>query len=82
MTFGIPDLAEIAEVDGVGPNLETPQHNDVQWWFDLYPAQPFGRPRGRERWRAPARGMAGTPRRWEDLSWLFLSWESYVISSP
>jgi hypothetical protein len=49
MTSRIPDPAEIVEVDGVGPNLDTPQHDGVQQWSDLYLAQPFGRPRGRER---------------------------------
>jgi hypothetical protein len=49
MTAGIPGPVEIAEVDGVGPNPETPQHDGVQRWCDLYPAQPFSRPHGRER---------------------------------
>jgi hypothetical protein len=32
MTFGIPDPAKIAEVDDVGRNLETPQHDGMQRW--------------------------------------------------
>jgi hypothetical protein len=50
---GISNPTEIAEVDGVGQNLETPQHDGMQRWCDLYPTQPFRRPRGRERerWR-------------------------------
>jgi hypothetical protein len=35
ITFGIPDPAEIAEVDGAGWNLKTPQHDGVQRWCDL-----------------------------------------------
>jgi hypothetical protein len=35
MTSGILDPARIAEVDGVGLNLKTPQHDGVQWWCDL-----------------------------------------------
>jgi hypothetical protein len=50
MTPGISNLAKIAKVDGVGPNPETPQHYGVQRWCDLYPTQPFGRPREREGW--------------------------------
>jgi hypothetical protein len=30
MTFGIPDSAEIVEVDGVGWNPESPQQDGVQ----------------------------------------------------
>jgi hypothetical protein len=56
MTSRISDPTEIAEVDDVRPNLETPQHDGMQQWCDLYPAQPFGRPCGIERWRAAARG--------------------------
>jgi hypothetical protein len=37
MTSRIPDLAEIAEIDGVIPNPETLQHDGVQQWCDLYP---------------------------------------------
>jgi hypothetical protein len=37
MTSGIPDLAEIEEVDDVVPNPETPQHDGVQRWCDIYP---------------------------------------------
>jgi hypothetical protein len=51
MTLGISDQAKIAEVDGVGPNPKTPQHDGVQRWCDLYPTQPFGGPHG---WRRPA----------------------------
>jgi hypothetical protein len=32
MTSGIPDLAEIVEVDNVGRNPETPQHDGMQRW--------------------------------------------------
>jgi hypothetical protein len=46
---GISDPAEIAKVDDFGLNPETPQHDGVQWWYDLNPTQPFGRPRVRER---------------------------------
>jgi hypothetical protein len=38
MTSGISDPADIAEVEGVAPNPETPQHDGVQRWCDLYPA--------------------------------------------
>jgi hypothetical protein len=31
-TLGIPDPAEIAEVDAFGPNSETLQHDGMQWW--------------------------------------------------
>jgi hypothetical protein len=51
MTPGISDPAEIVEVDGVGQNPETPQHDGVQRWRDLKPTQPFGRLKERERWR-------------------------------
>jgi hypothetical protein len=56
MTSGTSVLADIVEVEGVGPNPETLEHDGVQRWCDLYPAQPFGRPCGIERWRAAARG--------------------------
>jgi hypothetical protein len=49
MTPEISDPAEIAEVDNVGRNPETPQHDGVQRWYDLKPTQPLGRPHGRER---------------------------------
>jgi hypothetical protein len=53
MTPRIHNLAKIVEVDGVGRDPETPQHDYVQRWWDLPPTQPFGRPRGIEggRWR-------------------------------
>jgi hypothetical protein len=35
MTSGIPDPAEIAEVDDVEPNSETPKDDGVQRWCDL-----------------------------------------------
>jgi hypothetical protein len=44
----ISDPAEIAEVDNFGPNPETPQHDDMQRWYDLNLTQPFGRPHERE----------------------------------
>jgi hypothetical protein len=37
MTSGICNPAKIVEVDGIGPNPETPQHDGMQWWCDLYP---------------------------------------------
>jgi hypothetical protein len=48
MTPGISDPTEIAEVDDVGRNSKTLQHDGVQRWCDLNPMQPFGRPRERE----------------------------------
>jgi hypothetical protein len=44
----IPNPARIAEVDGIGWNLETLQHDGVRRWCDLYSAQPFGESCGRE----------------------------------
>jgi hypothetical protein len=35
--LGITDPAEIAKVDDFGPNPETPQHDSMQWWYDLNP---------------------------------------------
>jgi hypothetical protein len=32
MTSGIPDPVEIAEVDGIAQNLETPQYDGMQRW--------------------------------------------------
>jgi hypothetical protein len=49
MTPGIPDLAEIVEVDDFGRDPETPQHDDVQQWCRLAPTEPFGRPHEREK---------------------------------
>jgi hypothetical protein len=37
MTPKLSDPAEIVEVDGVGRNPETPQHDGVQRWCDLNP---------------------------------------------
>jgi hypothetical protein len=54
MTPGIPNLAEIAEVDCFGLIPETPKHDGVHRWCSLALTQPFGRPRERdkrERWR-------------------------------
>jgi hypothetical protein len=45
----ISNPAEIAEVEGVGWNPETLQHNDVHRWCDLSTTQPFRRPHGTER---------------------------------
>jgi hypothetical protein len=50
----IPDPAEIAEVDGFGRDPETPQHEGMQRWCCLAPAQPFGGAHERARWRRAA----------------------------
>jgi hypothetical protein len=66
MTPEISDLAEIAEVDNVGQNPETLQHDGVQWWCDLNPMQPFGRPCERERGGG---GEGGTLGRGREGTW-------------
>jgi hypothetical protein len=82
MTPGIPDPAEIAEVDDVGWNPETPQHDDVQRWCDLYHTHHFGRPRGRERGVEVERAAAkerGEEARGLRCVFLSLSWPPLYI---
>jgi hypothetical protein len=47
-TPGIPDPADIVEVDGFRPISKTPQHDGMQRWCSLTPKQLFGRPPERE----------------------------------
>jgi hypothetical protein len=57
MTAGISDPVEIAEVDGIRYDPETPQHNDVQRWCSLTLRSPLGG-HARGRWERGGGGVA------------------------